>query len=339
MSNATLTTYSMWDAFRNCRKLCEWRYIEELVPIRTDKALSFGALIHKCLGAWYDGRGLSTIRSIIDDALPEHDYDESQRATWHRATAMMTGYVARYPAEPFDVIAIEEVFESKIVNPATERASRMLAIAGKIDGLVRMKDTGEYYLLEHKTASQVNSNYLDKLWSDLQITLYAHYIAKTSRINVAGVIYNILVKTRLQQSRGETQAEFDERRTTLAAKSVSGKSSAVRKRPESDEEFQTRLAAKYSDVEMFHREILYIPEEQFAMMREDLWELSQQFLDAKRRGAFYRNTSHCFACHHPCAYLPLCQSGGSSIVKDNHYETRPPHEELLAVADTTEEVF
>ena len=42
------------------------------------------------------------------------------------------------------------------------------------------------------------------------------------------------------------------------AKSKTGKSSAKRRLPENDEAFQKRLAVKYVEAEMFHREQPYI---------------------------------------------------------------------------------
>ena len=63
-------------------------------------------------------------------------------------------------------------------------------------------------------------------------------------------------------------------------------------------------------------------------MKSDLWELTQQFLDCRRRDVFYRNTAYCFNYHRPCAYYALCRSGGSENVIANFYETKPPHEEL-----------
>jgi len=58
----------------------------------------------------------------------------------------------------------------------------------------------------------------------------------TSALEI-GIIYNVLVKARLQQSAGETEAEYEARRAELIAKSKTGKSSAQRKLPESDEAF------------------------------------------------------------------------------------------------------
>lgn len=326
MNPTTLTTYSFWNSFRNCRRACEWRYLRELAPIGRDQALSFGTLIHTCLEMWHGGSGLDTVLDFIDRSMPNRTQDESQKSDWHLARAMMNGYATRYATEDFEIVALERTFEGKIVNPGTGACSRSLTIAGKVDGIIRRGR--EHYILEHKTASQVDADYLEKLWTDLQITLYAHYIEQTLGIRVAGVIYNVLVKAKLQQGKGETECEFEARRAELLAKSKTGKSSATRKLPEPDEAFQDRLAAKYSEPDMFYREALYISRDQFDAMRSDLWELTQQFLDCRRRDAFCRNTSHCFANHRTCAYFPLCRSNGSENVVANFYEIKPPHEEL-----------
>jgi len=341
MKQPMLTTYSFWNAFRNCRKACEWRYVRELVPIRQDHNLSFGSLIHECLEMWHRNGSKNAVLDHIDRALINRTSDESQRAEWHLARAMMAGYADTYPAEEFEIVALEKPFEGRIINQATGAVSRTFAIAGKVDGIVRMRGTGEYYLLEHKTAAQLDGDYLEKLWTDLQVSLYCHYIEQTLGIRVAGVIYNVLVKAKLQQGKGETETEFQVRRADLIAKSKTGKSTASRRTPESDDAFAERLAAKYRELGMFHREMLYISRDQFNAMKSDLWELTQQFLDCRRRGVFYRNTAYCFNYHRPCAYYPLCSSGGSPNVIANFYETRPPHEELRTddTAESDKETF
>ncbi len=320
------TTYSFWNAFRNCRKSNEWRYVRELVPIERDPSLSFGTLIHRCLDIWHGHRDLSAALEFIECSFPDRVRDEWQRRNWHLATAMMRGYAARYPNEEFEVVALEQVFEGPIVNPATGAASRTFVLAGKVDGILKID--GRYWLLENKTAASIDASYLERLWTDFQIVLYSHYVEAALGFPIAGVIYNILGKARLQQSEGETEEEFQARRAELIAKSKTGKSSAKRKLPESDEDFQARLAEKYADPEMFHRETLFLSRDQIDSLRSELWELTQAYLEARRRGVFYMNSSYCFNFRKPCAYFSLCRSGGSRLVIENFYERRPPNEEL-----------
>jgi hypothetical protein len=338
MSAPLVSTYSMWSLFRNCRKAVDWRYLQQLVPLQRDRNLHFGSLIHECLQSWHARRDLAEVLDLIDRRCMNRAQDEDQRRDWHLATAMMKGYAARYPAEEFEVIALEKAFEGPIVNPATGAASRSFKLAGKVDGILRIG--GEFFILEHKTASQVDADYLEKLWTDFQITIYAHYVEHTMGIPITGILYNVLVKAKLQQSKGETEEEFQARRAELLAKSKTGKTTAKRKLPESDEEFQQRLTEKYADPEMFHREMLYLSRDRFDILRSELWELTQAFLDARRRGVFYQNTAFCFNYQRPCPYFALCRSNGNPNVIENFYQRVPPNEELRVLpADAPEPAF
>ena len=222
-----VSTYSMWSLFRNCRKAVDWRYQQRLVPLQRDRNLHFGSLIHECLQVWHQRRDLDEVLALIDRLCPNHLQDDNQRRDWHLAIAMMKAYAAQYAAEDFEVIALEKNFEGPIVNPATGAASRSFVLAGKVDGIVRIG--GEHFILEHKTAAQIDSDYLEKLWTDFQITIYAHYVEQTMGIPITGILYNVLVKAKLQQSKGETEEEFQDRRAELLAKSKTGKSSAKRR--------------------------------------------------------------------------------------------------------------
>jgi len=320
------TSYTMWSLFRNCRKAAWWRYIEKLVPLERDRNLRFGSLIHECLEHWHRNtepfqwnveQRLAAVLSHIDASCSKRAHDDEQQRTWHLATAMMKGYAATYPVEAFEVVALEMPFEGEITSPRTGAASRSFVMTGKIDGLVKMD--GKYWVLEHKTAASIDASYLEKLWTDFQIIIYAHYVEQTMGIRVAGVIYNILTKAKLQQSAGETEAEYEARRAELIAKSKSGRSSAKRRMPETDDEFQERLAEKFSEPMAFHRELIYLSRERFDELRGELWELTQAFLDARRRGVWYQNTSYCFQFGRPCPYYALCSTGGNPNVRDNFY--------------------
>ena len=331
-----LTTYSFWNSYRQCPRACAWRYVEELVPLERSLSLRFGTLIHQCLEGWHQQRDLVEVLDVIERACAPTRHEPDGQAAWHHATAMMLGYTMRYPAEAFSVVALEKTFAGPVYNPETGKPSRTFRLAGKVDGIV--EQDGEFFLLEHKTAAMIDGAYLERLWMDFQILLYAYALERHCGIHIAGVIYNILVKTKLRQGHGESDAEFRARTAELAAKNKSGKSTAQRKYPESDADFQGRLRAKYADPEMFHREMLYFSREQLAEVEAELWLLSQQFLHARRHGWFFRNTGQCFHYGSPCAYYPLCRANGAEHVIANFYEHRAPHEELQS-SRGTEPIF
>ena len=331
-TDKTLLTYSALNTFRNCPRKYKNRYLDNLRPRERAEALSFGSVIHTAIELWYRSQDAETrladVLAYIDDAFENRVVDSNQMVQWHLATAMIRGYAERYATEEFEIVEVEKEFVGEIRNPDTGRQSQTFRIAGKVDGIVRCHDG--LYLLEHKTASTVDASYLDKLWTDTQIALYCYYLRELG-YPIVGVIYNVLLKSRLKQSAGETQAEYEARHAELAAKNKSGKSSAKRQMPETDAEFQTRLAEWYSRPEAFHREFIYLSEDRLAMLQDEVWEITQQYLDARRRGKWLLNTSNCFSYQRPCEYLAYCQSGFNPNVADNLYEISMPHEELSRV--------
>jgi RecB family exonuclease len=331
-NDKTLLTYSALNAFRNCPRKYKNRYLDNLRPRERAEALSFGSVIHTAIELWYRSQNaesrLRDVLTYIDDAFENRMVDSNQMVQWHLATAMIRGYAERYGTEEFEVVVVEKEFVGEIRNPDTGRQSQTFRIAGKVDGIVRCHDG--LYLLEHKTASTVDASYLDKLWTDTQIALYCYYLRELG-YPIVGVIYNVLLKSRLKQGKGETQEEYEVRHAELAAKNKSGKSTAKRQMPETDEEFQARLTEWYSRPEAFHREFIYLSEDRLAMLQDEVWEITQQYLDARRRGKWLLNTSNCFSYQRPCEYLAYCQSGFNPNVADNLYEIAIPNEELSRV--------
>lgn len=328
-SDKTLLTYSALNTFRNCPRKYKNRYLDNLRPRERTEALSFGSVMHTSIELWYRSGSaksrLSDVLAYIDAVFENRVVNPNATALWHLATAMMRGYARRYETEGFEVVEVEKEFVGEIRNPDTGRQSQTFRIAGKVDAIVRCHDG--LYLLEHKTASTVDANYLDKLWTDTQIALYCYYLRELG-YPIVGVIYNVLVKCRLKQGRGETQAEFEARKAELAAKNKNGKSTAKRQLPESDAEFQARLGDWYARPEAYHREFIYLSEDRLAMLQDEVWEITQQYLDARRRGKWLLNTSNCFSYQRPCEYLAYCQSGFNANVADNLYEIVLPNEEL-----------
>ncbi len=331
-NDKTLLTYSALNTFRNCPRKYKNRYLDNLRPRERAEALSFGSVIHTAIELWYRSSNtesrLRDVLAYVNDAFENRVVDPNLMVQWHLATAMIRGYAERYATEDFEVVEVEKEFVGEIRNPDTGRQSQTFRIAGKVDGIVRCHDG--LYLLEHKTASTVDASYLDKLWTDTQIALYCYYLRELG-YPIVGVIYNVLLKSRLKQGKGETQEEYELRHAELAAKNKSGKSTAKRQMPETDDEFQARLTEWYSRPEAFHREFIYLSEDRLAMLQDEVWEITQQYLDARRRGKWLLNTSSCFSYQRPCEYLAYCQSGFNPNVADNLYEIALPNEELSRV--------
>ncbi len=334
-------TYSALRAFRNCRRMYDLRYNRQLAPLEQDDSLALGSAFHNCLELWYKRdpnalleRTAADILDFIDRSYPDRVTDDWQRKNWHLIRAMFLAYIERYPGENFSVVAVEREFRAPIVNPETGCASRTFIMRGKVDALLEFN--GRYFIIEHKTASSIDGGYIERLPMDFQVMLYSDYLSQAMNIKIAGVLYNVVGKAQIKQGMGETEEQFLERRADLIAKSKTGKSTAKRKVAEPDDEFQARLAAKYREKDMFHRDLLYFYTDQFKTLHAEVWELTQQLLVARRTGRWYMNTDYCFHYNRSCAYFPICRSGENPNVIENKYRRIEAHPELEenATADT-----
>lgn len=313
-------TYTALQTFKNCRRRFNWRYVKELVPLRQDEALFFGTLIHNCLEIWHGARSRDAVHAYLANC-------QASKTDLFSAAAMMDAYIREYAVERWSVVALEKAFVATIVNPATGAASRSFEMRGKVDGIVC--EDGRNYILEHKTASRIDAAYLERLWTDFQSKIYAHFIAQSLGIKIHGVEYNVLTKARLTQRVGETEEAFQERYAAACAANKSGKSTAKRELPESDADFRARLDEFYARPGTFHRERLYFSKDDFDELRNELWELTQQLIHARNRNAYYANSSQCFSWGKPCPYWKLCSNPkAQEFVIQTEYEIKPAHSEL-----------
>ncbi len=325
--NKQILTYSAARKFQVCHKAYHNRYLENLVPLEQDDALFLGSIIHECLEVWYKKKATGAeINRLIDEAYSLRDSAERQKRDWHLARAMMKGYCSHYDQEQFEVIETELDFRVPIINPRTGRPSQSFELMGKVDGLVRLG--GEYFILEHKTAALITGDYIEKLPMDFQVNLYAIALGRERQIPIAGVIYNVIQKSKIRQRQGETEDQFELRRQDLIRKSKTGKTSAKRQIPESDETFQKRLESVYEAPGMYARETLYLSKADMDRTEQELWEITQEILSSRRRKHWSQNTDSCFRYYAPCMYFPLCRAHDNPNIKENLYTKRPPHSEL-----------
>ena len=270
------------------------------------------------------------------------------------ARAMMKHYASTYAQEQFKIVELEYPFTLDIKNPETSGVSQTYFIRGKVDGLV-VDDQERYWLLEHKTASQVDGNYLERLWGDFQIAFYSYALERALDIEIFGVIYNVLVKTKTKRKYGETDDEFTRRKTemtgTSSAKQKANESEEdyaeriaiacaknrqtkldkmEQKETESDENYEARLLVWYQEKQLsVMRETIVMSRDRLQEIEEEVWEISKALLHARNRGHYYKNNAFCYFYNRQCAYFPLCAAGERwRNVADNLFEIKEPHQEV-----------
>jgi len=341
-------TYSALSKFRNCRRAYRHRYVDELSQKDKGEALWVGSAFHDALHVGYLEREQGKSRDeALEGALRWMDAgpllganaDPALQGRRDLLRAMVRNYEYRWREErPEDSVpdsALEEIakempFVLPIRNPETGRQSMTFQLAGKVDGIVRFQD--QLFILEHKTAATISGDYLARLWADFQSQIYAASISELLGEPVVGVIYDVTAKARLKRKKGETSEEFAERIAGYKTEKTKKKHLEIGpKQDETEEQISARLDAWYQNPDAFVRELIYFDADTLANVKVEIWELTQQILDARRRDRWGQNTTQCYA-FGSCAYAPICRNHGKiDETVEIYYEKKASHEELREV--------
>jgi hypothetical protein len=204
---------------RNDFKRCPWMWYHSwvlgLTTRRNPTWAWFGTAIHAALEVRYkkgNKRGsLKKMLEAFDECLDgeirriytdggeiEDDEVVDARTLGH---AMLRGYVEEYGDEPdVEVIHSEQSFQISVPHPTKE--GKWLAVyCGTWDSLWRLKSTGEFWLVDHKTRRSFPQNWSfynindqagSYLWVAPEVLVQMGVLKKSDKIE--GIIFNALRK-------------------------------------------------------------------------------------------------------------------------------------------------
>ena len=276
-----------YNAARDCKRKFHYRYGLGLQRRggSDSAALNYGKLWHMVL-AWCFKAGRSWRDDVDVVVYGSTDSDDNAK----RCLAMLDGYAERWPMVQRMSLHEQEI-DVHIRNPETGRRSQRFTQFGFLD-MLALHDDGKVWLWEHKTAASIGGGYLEKLFSDSQITGYVAAL-RDMGIDIEGVVYDVALKPKIRIKKKETE-----------------------------EEFYARLGEWHMQPEAYHREEVYVSDRQIADWRRDVWAVTQDLLNCRRTGNWYRNTSRCFDYYRPCEYVSLCQNGAPEALINSEYELR-----------------
>ncbi len=289
MSMETLT-YSRLRLRLNCPFAEHLRYDLGLAPKSSSAPRLLGSAVHKGLET-----GSITEALAVFDAVQPFTQEQQSALDLDMATCRAMLYGAQQAFAPLEDLQTEQCFSLPIINPETDAASRSFVLSGKVDGVCTLG--GESWLVEYKTASSVDRQYISRLRLDGQVTTYLYAMQRVLDKPLAGVIYRIIRKPSIRQTQKETF-----------------------------EAFCDRLEADYRDRPEFYfiEERLYRSQEDLDLFEAELWDITQRMLWERQRDVYPRNTARCTD-FGTCEYMPIClQEAGCEA----RYERRDPHEEL-----------
>jgi len=283
--------------------------------------------------------------SALDAALAAlaGEADPLDRA---RATALLTGYHARWDEEPLEVLGVELEFRAPLVNPATGASSKTFEVGGKIDAIARHLPSGRVMLVEHKTSSEdvgPGSDYWRRLRLDAQISTYFHG-ARSLGFDVQGCIYDVVSKPGMRPTQvpildeDGTKVVLDQAGQRVRTKDgkkwrETGDAAAgyvLQARPETPEELEARILAaivREPDAWFARGEVMRLEDDE-RDAAADTWATARAMADAGRLQRYPRNPEACVRWGSNCAYFDLC-SGVASLEDTSRFRrVAGPHEEL-----------
>lgn len=192
MSEKLILRSSKVTTFLHCRKKYYWEYVEYLVPKETSIPLQVGTIVHKLLDLHHKKE--LTVEMV--ENLPEYiqslyseNSEELSEGIASEAARLVSGYLQKWEKDDIQVISSEVMGEVEMPN-------YILRI--RADGLARSTNS-KLWRLEHKTTARMDSSYLNGLKGGIQGAMYDFVLDHLFKEEVAGTIYNLLVKTKVPQ--------------------------------------------------------------------------------------------------------------------------------------------
>lgn len=260
---------------------------------------------------------------------------------------LLRGYVHRYAAERFEVLAVEQTVTADLYNPATSATSKTFILAGKKDVLIR--ECGHLWLMDHKTSSEDISDPNSAYWRQLMVEGQHHHYALLEHLNgnrVDGAIWDVTRKPGISP-RQLTKAEKADLSATRKwfGDAISDEEIGVATAEKSDAGdtgretmamYEARLAWDCTESKpdwYFQRRRIARMDSGILEYASELWHHSQDMLWSRRQKVYPRNSGACLMYGGACKFLGIC-SGYDEPDSANWKRAEWVHPELVQIGDS-----
>lgn len=274
-----------------CQKKWWFRYDQELVPERGQKALSYGRAVHAGLEAHHTGGYLrDAIKDVLDKATGTWATEEDLCVS-AEAIALVVEYTKHDPVTALGhtIESVERQFKVPLRTPSGRRWAA-IEFHGKID-LTTRDPHGNLWIWDHKTSASA----LRHQWLPLndQMGFYYWAASQTGETPV-GIVYDLIRKPSIQPRKGESVDEWQKR---LLAD--------IDSRPEF----------------YFQRAEIVKSAKELSSIGADLWDIAHTI----GTGSIHRNPGACQLMG--CAYTDIC-TADSPLIRSTGYKHERAHIEL-----------
>lgn len=261
-------------------------------------------------------------------------YDDSKELISAKCRALMAGYHERWHTQQYVPLDVEVVLESPIVNPETNRQSRTLSQAGKLDVIALHGE--RTVLIDHKTCSQDIADPDSPYWRQLVVESQVSHYMLLGWLNgrkFDDAVWDVIRKPTISPKK-ITKAE----KVSVVADGMyhgrlmgdGSRYSLQTEDRETLEMYEARLARDCTNVRpewYFQRRSVPRFDGELLEYAGELWMHSKDILHERKRELPVRNSGACMLYGSPCVYLGVC-SGHDTIDSDKWARKENVHNEL-----------
>jgi hypothetical protein len=208
-------SYSELTTLLRCSQKHSYAYRQGLISVRPPSYFSKGKLLHEAMAAWLEWAHLARIGETLNTPMPNAYWAEALKRMAEKGEQLppesdieqirsqFISFVKSADMTGIEVLGVEEEFYADLgwrIN------GEPVLLHGIIDARLRDVDTGETWVVEHKTAGRAWSE--SQFTFDFQGPLYIEAVEALTGERPVGLTYNFfLPKTWNQSQRFVTPSE------------------------------------------------------------------------------------------------------------------------------------
>jgi hypothetical protein len=187
---------SLLKATARCSTEAVWRYHLGYTTRDEHAALGVGTAAHAALDTYLSSGGTDPKPAMN---MLKHEYDDldldnpDARFRWDNVKAVMGQWFAEHTLEQMPWLLDEATFETDFAVKLTDD----LDFCGRLDGIVRNKVDGRWYVLEHKTTGRLTSFWTQQWQTSSQLTGYIWAGAVLKEKPIVGAFVNAIEMAKL----------------------------------------------------------------------------------------------------------------------------------------------
>jgi hypothetical protein len=328
-----LLTHSEMQCYQRCPREHFFRYTLRRRSRSEEAPLIFGRLIDECLQVWWTAGPLhgkaAMLTKLGEMAMEVNAYQKPRYSAYDiaKAKALLIGYDARWANEPYEVLRVQPIFRTPVINPETSRKSNVFELGGKLDVIVRDVRTGEIVIVETKTTSDdisSTSSYWHTISAlDPQISTY-YTGARALGLEAQRVVYDVIHKPKFIPYKATPEEKREYRKTDgqLYANQ--------RAEDETPDEYFERIALDIIDAPdtYYARGDIVRLEQDERDHAEDVWYTAKIMHENEIAERYPRHRGSCKRYGRMCSYFAVC-SGVATI--ESMPVSEEKHEELKEI--------